>query len=174
MSADTWASVRPTSGIWPVCSWSATRSAAAPAARRAAISAASLTIRSGPTTSTARRNSVPGICGSSWTRNRAHIWSPTAAVAAPAARPATIAVGSSVSFHGCNVNTPGCSTTRGASSRGITIVASPSRGTTSIVKRSSGIASYPDRYGRSWPTDTSSTSTPWSAIALRTRSSRSE
>ena len=59
MSADTWASVRPTSGISPACSWRATRSAAAPAARRAAISAASLTIRSGPTTSTARRNSVP-------------------------------------------------------------------------------------------------------------------
>ena len=57
------------------------------------------------------------------------------------ASPATIAVGSSVSSHGSSVNTPGCSTTRGASSRGMTIVASPSRGTTSIVSRSSGIAS---------------------------------
>ena len=37
-------------------------------------------------------------------------------------------------------NTPGCSATRGASSRGMTSVASPSRGTTSIVSRSSGIA----------------------------------
>ena len=50
-------------------------------------------------------------------------------------------IGSSVSSHGSSVNTPGCSTTRGASSRGTTSVASPSRGTTSIVSRSSGIAS---------------------------------
>ena len=141
MSAETWASVRPTSGISPPWSWRATRSAAAPAARRASTSAASLTIRSGPTTSTARRNSVPVIRGSSSTRKRAHIWSPTAAVAAPAASSATIADGSSVSFHGRSANTPGCSTTRGASRRGMTIVASPSRGTTSIVSRSSGIAS---------------------------------
>ena len=53
---------------------------------------------------------------------------------------ATIAVGSSVSLPRASVNTPGCSTTRGASSRGMTSVASPSRGTTSIVRRSSGIA----------------------------------
>ena len=51
-----------------------------------------------------------------------------------------MAIGSSVSLHGRSENTPGCSTTRGASSRGITIVASPSRGSTSIVSRSSGMA----------------------------------
>jgi hypothetical protein len=37
-------------------------------------------------------------------------------------------------------NAPGTSRTRGASSAGITIVAPASRGTTSIVRRSSGIA----------------------------------
>ena len=56
-----------------------------------------------------------------------------------------MATGSSVSSQGRSENTPGCSTTRGASSRGITSVASASRGTTSIVNRSSGIASYPVR-----------------------------
>ena len=61
MSADTWASVRPTSGMSPAWSWRATRSAAAPAVRSASISAASFTIRSGPTMSTARRNSVPDM-----------------------------------------------------------------------------------------------------------------
>ena len=145
MSAETSASVRPTSGMSPPCNCRATRSAAAPAARSAATSASSLTMRSGPTTSTARPNVAPGISGSSSTRNRAHIWSPTATVPAGPARSATIPEGSSVSSHGRNVNTPGCSTTRGASSRGITIVASPSRGTTSIVRRSSGMAWYPVR-----------------------------
>ena len=141
MSADTCGLGAPDERDLAAWSWRATRSAAAPAARSASISAASLTMRSGPTTSTARRNSVPVRCGSSSTRNRAHIWSPTAtALAGPAASSATIADGSSVSSHGRSANTPGCSTTRGASSRGMTIVASPSRGTTSIVRRSSGIA----------------------------------
>jgi hypothetical protein len=54
-------------------------------------------------------------------------------------------MGSSVSFHGNSVNTSGRSTTRGASMRGTTNVTSPSLGTTSIVSRSSGIASYPDK-----------------------------
>ena len=49
----------------------------------------------------------------------------------------------------------------------------PSRGTTSIVSRSSGIASYPTRYGRSLPTDTRSTSAPAPASACRARSTRS-
>ena len=75
------------------------------------------------------------------TRKRAQVWSPMAATFAPLARPATMATGSSVSFHGRIVNTPGCSTTRGASSRGTTSVASPSRGSTSIVSRSRGMAS---------------------------------
>ena len=50
MSAETWASVRPTRGIPPACSTVATRSAAAPAARSAASSAASLTARIGDVT----------------------------------------------------------------------------------------------------------------------------
>ena len=56
-------------------------------------------------------------------------------------RPATIATGSSVSVHGRSPNTPGCSATRGASSSGTTRTASPARGSTSMVSRSSGIAS---------------------------------
>ena len=83
---------------------------------------------------------LPDRCGSSSTRKRAHIWSPTATVDAAPHRPATISTGRRISCHGCSVNTSGCSTTRGASSRGTTSVASPSRGTTSIVRRSSGIA----------------------------------
>ena len=71
------------------------------------------------------------------------------------------------------VKTPGCSTTRGASSVGTTNVASPSRCATSIVSRSSGIASYPVSHGRSAPTDSSSTSMLLAAIASRTRASRS-
>ena len=79
------------------------------------------------------------------TRKRAHIVSPTAATPGVAASPATMATGSSVSSQGRSENTPGCSTTRGASNRGITSVASASCGTTSIVNRSSGMASYPVR-----------------------------
>ena len=61
---------------------------------------------------------APGSCGSSSTRKRAHIWSPTASMRATGRRArATIAVGSSVSPQGSSSNTPGCSTTRGASSR---------------------------------------------------------
>ena len=47
MSAETSASVRPTSGISPACSWAATRSAASAAVRSAATSAGSLAWRSG-------------------------------------------------------------------------------------------------------------------------------
>ena len=49
--------------------------------------------------------------------------------------------GSSVSSQGTTSNASGRSTTRGASSRGTTSTASPSTGSTSIVSRSSGIAS---------------------------------
>ena len=49
--------------------------------------------------------------------------------------------GRSVSSHGWRRNTSGRSTTRGASSRGTTSMASPSTGSTSIVSRSSGMAS---------------------------------
>ena len=41
-----------------------------------------------------------------------------------------------------------------------------------MVRRSSGMASYPQKYGRSAPTDRSKTSTPRSAIASRARSMR--
>ena len=81
-SAETSASVRPTSGISPACSWAAMTSTDAPAAARASTSAASFTIRNGPTTSTARRNAAPGSCGSNSTRKRAHIWSPIATLRA--------------------------------------------------------------------------------------------
>jgi hypothetical protein len=91
-------------------------------------------------TSTARTNRASGSSGNSSTRNRAHIWSPTATVRAPDARVATSAAGSSVSPHGSTSNTPGCGTTRGTSRRGTTIVTGPSSGRTSIVNRSSGIA----------------------------------
>ena len=53
---------------------------------------------------------------------------------------AVIATGSSVSFHGCNEKTFGIGLTRGASSRGMTITASPLAGRTNIVKRSRGMA----------------------------------
>ena len=85
-----------------------------------------------------------GQCSSSATRNRAHIVSPTAIFDGrqrASTSSATIATGSSTSSHRRSSNTPGWGTTRGASRRGMTIVASPSRGTTSIVNRSSGIAS---------------------------------
>ena len=75
------------------------------------------------------------------TRNRDHMWSPTAATDADPARPATMSTGSSVSSHDLTPNTSGRSTTRGASSRGTTSMASPPRGTTSMVSRSSGMAS---------------------------------
>ena len=129
MSAETSASVRPTSGISPAWSWAATRSAAAAARRSASISAASFTARSGPTTSVPRRHAStpaarPGgrartgpTCGRRWRR------SPPRPVS-----PATTAMGSSVSSQVRSVNTSGRSTTRGASSRGTTRVASPSRG----------------------------------------------
>ena len=75
------------------------------------------------------------------TRNRDHMWSPTAATDADPARPATMFTGSSVSSQGRIPNTSGRSTTRGASIRGTTRLAAPSRGTTSMVRRSSGMAS---------------------------------
>ena len=56
-------------------------------------------------------------------------------------RSATTSIGSSVSSHARIENASGCSTTRGASSRGTTSTASPSAGSTSMVSRSSGIAS---------------------------------
>ena len=50
-------------------------------------------------------------------------------------------IGSCVSLHGFTENTSPRSVTRGASRAGTTSVASASRGTTSMVIRSSGIAS---------------------------------
>ena len=141
MSADTSASVRPTSGMSPACSCAATRSAAAPARRRASISASSLMARSGAVTSLALPNDAVGSADCRSTRNRAQVRSPIASRTAGPQCAATRAIGSSVSSHGSIVKTSGCSTTRGASRRGTTSVASPSAGTTSIVSRSSGIAS---------------------------------
>ena len=118
-----------------------TRSAAAPAAASAAISAASLRDPERPDDLDRPRNIVPGRSGRRSTTKRAQVWSPTRRRDRPPGqlRPRW-PTGSSVSFHGRSVNTPGCSTTRGASSRGTTSVASLSRGSTSIVSRSSGMA----------------------------------
>ena len=140
------------------------------AARSAAISASSLTTRSGPVTPDARTNSVPGIAVWRSSTNRAHVWSPIAA--RPGVGPqgsATSATGSSVSFQATTSNTSGCGSTRGASRRGTTSCASPRRGSTNIVRRSSGIASYPVRYGRSAPTDSNNVSTSSSSIRSRAR-----
>ena len=70
------------------------------------------------------------------------------AIATVAGTPAswvTIAIGSSVSRQGRSANTSGRWFTRGASRNGTTSVASLSRGTTSMVSRSSGIAVYPEK-----------------------------
>ncbi|CAB4788537.1 unannotated protein [freshwater metagenome] len=143
-SADTCASVRPTKGIRPACNSPAMRSTAAPAARNASISAWSLRMRNEPITSTERRYCVDESIGMRSTKKRAHIWSPTATTRDSGVdsftNRAVIATGSSVSLQGNNVNTPGIKVTRGASSPGTTMVASPFAGKTNIVKRSSGIA----------------------------------
>ena len=141
-SADTCASVRPTSSMSPAWSSAATRSAAAPARRSASTSAASLRARSGPITSLPRvkhggRQGVlevdheprPGAVadgdGGSPCR-RARRRSPPGRRSRP---------------------TSGARTRRAAPRRaapraaGTTSVASPSAGSTSMVSRSSGIAS---------------------------------
>jgi hypothetical protein len=83
------------------------------------------------------------VCGSaSWRPSTkvAQVRSPMAARPGRSARRATMLTGSSVSPHGRMVKASGHSATRGASSAGTTRVASPARGSTSIVSRSSGIA----------------------------------
>ena len=89
----------------------------------------------------ARRKATSGRAAIRSTRKPLHIWSPTAAVTARPIKAVMTAIGSWSSRHGTIRNTPGCSRTRGASSAGTTSDASPSRGTTSIVMRSNGIAS---------------------------------
>ena len=144
-SADTCASVRPTSSMSPAWSSAATRSAAAPALLSASTSAASLRARSGPITSLPLVNTVDGrACCRSMT-NRAQVRSPMPTRFTAPTRSATIVIGSSVSSHERTANTSGRSTTRGASRRGTTRVASPSTGSTSMVSRSRGMASYPVR-----------------------------
>ena len=72
--------------------------------------------------------------------------SPMASVGEPPAHLSTsvvtMAMGSSVSAHGRRAKTPGRGTTRGASSSGTTRVGSPlpAAGSTSMVKRSRGMA----------------------------------
>ena len=92
-------------------------------------------------TSDAREKAVAGIARCRSRTKRAQVWSPIAARAGAPAMAATSAIGSSVSSHGTISNTSGCGSTRGASSRGTTSFASPARGSTNIVSRSSGIAS---------------------------------
>ena len=93
------------------------RSTASAAARRASTSAPSLTARSGPVTRRRRRSRHPaGRPGGRG--HRAQVWSPTATRPAAPTRPATMAIGSSVSPQGRRPNTSGRSVTRGASSAG--------------------------------------------------------
>ena len=111
------------------------------ATRNASISAASLTTRSGPVTSSARRKLTAGNAGLQVEHEPRPRLVADRRDRRPATSAATIAIGSSVSTHGRSTNASGCSTTRGASSCGITRTVSPSARTTSMVNRSSGIAS---------------------------------
>ncbi len=114
----------------------------APRASSASISSASFTIRIGDTTSAARENTHEGTCRWRSSTNRAQVWSPIATRRAERLIiDATIAIGSSVSSHVTIPNSSGRRSTRGASSRGTTSWMSPVRGSTSIVRRSSGMAS---------------------------------
>ena len=140
-SADTSASVRPTSSMAPLWSRAAIRSTAAPAARSSSISSGPLTDRMGAVTSEARRHSTPGSRRPRSIRNRAQVWSPTAAVFAGPTKSATMPTGSAVSPQARSPKTPGRSVTLGASISGTTRVASASAGTTSMVRRSKGMAS---------------------------------
>ena len=140
-SADTSASVRPTSSMSPPWSRAAMRSTAAPAARSISISSGPLTDRMGAVTSEARRHSTPGSRRLRSIRNRAQVWSPTAATSAEPIKSATISTGSAVSGQPLSPKMSGRSVTLGASIRGTTRVAEASAGTTSMVRRSSGMAS---------------------------------
>src|SRR5436305_7706929 len=172
-SRDTAASVRPIIGMSPACNWAATRSAAALAPVSAAISASSLTARSGLVTCDATWNWALGSEACSCSRKVAQARSEMPNRVRPPTSLATSATGSSVSDHGWMLNTSGCSSTRGASSWAITRVASASAGRTSMVSRSRGMAVYPVNHGRSAPSESSMQSTPTSAMRWRTRATRS-
>ncbi len=118
----------------------ATASTPAAAARSASTSAASFWARSGPVTVEAATKPASGRASCRPSTNVAHVRSPMAALPGRPARRATMDTGSSVSPHGCTVKASGRSSTRGASRAGTTSVASPWRGRTSMVSRSSGIA----------------------------------
>ena len=75
------------------------------------------------------------------TRWRAQVWSPMEATPGRPHSSATMAMGSSVSSQPRMEKQSGRSMTRATSKRGMTSVASASRGTTSMVSRGSGIAS---------------------------------
>jgi len=132
------ASVRPAKGRSFMAS--ATASTTRAAARRASTSAASFRARRGLVTREAGRNAVWGSAAWRPSTNVAQVRSPMAARPGRPARPATMATGSSVSPQGRRVKASGRSSTRGASRRGTTRVAAPSRGSTSIVSRSRGMA----------------------------------
>ncbi len=79
------------------------------AAASASSSAWSFIMRSGPTTSTARRYVALGICGKQLDQESGpHLVTDRNRPSAPDAIVATSAVGSSVSPHGNSSNTPGC------------------------------------------------------------------
>ncbi len=72
-SAETSASVRPASGIFPACRSAAMRSTAAAARRRASTSAGSFTARSGPVTTLAFENRAAGSATCRSSTNRAQV-----------------------------------------------------------------------------------------------------
>jgi hypothetical protein len=173
ISAETSASVRPTRGISPACNAAATRSTPWAAWRRASISAVSLTARIGPTISA---RPTPGGLGQQGQQLDEEAGPGLVADGDRAGRTDELG-GAGHRVVGLPqpsiLKMSGRGITRGTSRPGTNMVASASAGTTSIVNRSSGMASYPVSHGRSAPTDRSTTSTAWARMAVRTRSSRS-
>ncbi len=185
MSAETAASRRPTRGIPPLCSRAATRSAAKAAARRAASSHSSLTARRGEVTLDAGIHRADGRCLCSSSTVVAHARSEMAKQAVLSGiadktpfsgtrdtTAVTSGTGSSASDQGTMAKRSSAAATRGASRPGTTSTGSPSRGKTSMVRRSRGMAQYPVSQGRSAPCERSRASTPSMSMRSRTRSIR--
>ncbi len=119
---------------------SITLSTAAPACRRRSISSGSLRMRNSPVRAEAGTKAVRESRCWRASRKTDQVESPTAARPGDPHNPATTWTGSSVSSQGRRAKASGRGATRGASSAGITRVAGPSAGCTSMVSRSSGMA----------------------------------
>jgi hypothetical protein len=122
-SADTSASVRPTSAMRPGAGRRPGRRRPPPAQRRDLVAVLHRAQRAGD-----GRSALPrGVRQACWrsTRKRAQVGRPPPAPERAPPDPPPRPIGSSVSPNGTRVNTPGRSTTRGASRRGTTRVASP-------------------------------------------------